>query len=82
MVVLVEMNNEVFSVLKSFFMLVQTQFNKHVKRMRSDKVTEFFNNECDTLFKSLVSSMRVAAHTLDNKMEWLKENTDTYLKWL
>ena len=40
-------------VLKSFFALVKNQFNKHVKRIRLDNGTMFFNTECNTLIKSL-----------------------------
>ena len=38
---------------KVFFTLVQAQFAKHVKKIRSDNGTKFFNTECNTLFKSL-----------------------------
>ena len=33
--------------------MVQTQFNKTVKMIRSDNETEFFNNECKALFEKL-----------------------------
>lgn len=42
-----------FSILQCFFTLVQNQFNKSIKRVRSDNGTEFFNRNCRTLFESL-----------------------------
>ena len=53
LVVSIEDGELCLQVLKSFFDLVQTQFNKHVKRIRLDNGTKFFNTECNTLFKSL-----------------------------
>lgn len=50
---LLKLKSDVFSVLKSYFCLVQTQFNKYIKRVRSDNGSGFFNLECTTLFKSL-----------------------------
>lgn len=50
---LLKLKGDVFSVLKSFMALVKTQFNRHVKRIRTDNGTEFFNNECCSLLKSL-----------------------------
>lgn len=50
---ILRMKTDVFSVLKSFFILVQTQFSMQVKRVRSNNDTEFFNNEYGNLFKSL-----------------------------
>lgn len=49
---LLKLTSDVFLVLKSFFHLVRTQFNKHIKRVRSDNEPEFFNNECNTLLNS------------------------------
>jgi len=43
---LMKCKSEVFATLKCFFTLVQNQFNKSVKRVRSDNGTEFFNREC------------------------------------
>ena len=45
--------SDVLAILKSFFVLVKSQFDKQIKRVRSDNGTEFFNNECKTLFTSL-----------------------------
>ena len=53
LVVSIEDGELCLQVLKSFFDLVQTQFNKHVKKIRSDNGTKFSNTECNTLFKSL-----------------------------
>ena len=53
LVVSIEDEELCLKVLKSFFALVQTQFNKHVKNIRSDNGTKFSNTECNTLFKSL-----------------------------
>ena len=38
---------------KVFFALFQIQFNRHVKSIRSDNGTKFFNTECNTFYKSL-----------------------------
>lgn len=50
---LLKFKSDVFAVLKSFLALVGNQFNKQVKRIRSDNGTEFFNKDCNTLFSSL-----------------------------
>jgi len=44
--------SDVFGVLKSFLALVKNQFNRQVKKVRSDNGTEFFNKDCCTLFTS------------------------------
>lgn len=38
---LMRMKSDVFSSLKSFLMLVKTQFNKQVKKLRTDNGTKF-----------------------------------------
>ena len=45
-VYLLKLKSDVFQILQLFFSLVQTQFKKQVKRVRSDNGTEFFNKEC------------------------------------
>lgn len=50
---LMKLKSDVFSILKSFLKLVHIQFNKNVKIIRTDNGAEFFNNECDSLLKSL-----------------------------
>lgn len=50
---LLRLKSDVFPVLKSFVALVKTQFNKDVKRIRSDNGTEFFNHDCSVFLNSL-----------------------------
>ena len=79
---LLKFKSDVLITLKSFFSLVQTQFSKQVKRVRSDDGTEFFNRECNELFHLWELSMRVVVHILQNNMELWRETIDTYLRWL
>lgn len=43
----------VFTTLKSFFVSTKHQFNRQVKKVRSDNGTEFFNKKCSTMLASL-----------------------------
>lgn len=52
-VFLMKFKNEVFGILRNFLVLIQNQFNKCVKKIRSDNETEFFNKDCKSLFESL-----------------------------
>lgn len=52
-VYLLRLKSEVFPILRSFLMLIRTQFNKHVKRLRTDNGSEFFSTECCDLLKAL-----------------------------
>lgn len=50
---LISSKAEVFSVLKNFLLMVNTQFGVKVKVLRSDNDTEFMNINCKELFDSL-----------------------------
>ena len=52
-VFLMKLKSDVFATLKCFLTLVHNQFNKSVKKIRSDNGTEFFNKDCRTLFESM-----------------------------
>ena len=48
---LMRLKYDVVSLLKQFVAEIETQFDKRIKRIRSDNGTEFFNTNCDDLFK-------------------------------
>ena len=48
---LMRLKSDVVSLLKQFVVEIETQFDKRIKRIRSDNGTEFFNTNCDDLFK-------------------------------
>lgn len=50
---LLQLKYEIVIVIKSFLLMVKTQFDSHVKVVRSDNGTEFFNSQCTKLFQEL-----------------------------
>lgn len=50
---LIHSKTEVYSVLKDFLLMINTQFGMKVKVLRSDNGTEFMNSKCNELFASL-----------------------------
>lgn len=44
---------DILRVLKNFLAMVQTQFNIHVKTIRTDNALDFFKLECTSLLSSL-----------------------------
>lgn len=50
-VYLLKLKSDVIIVLRNFLKLIQTQFNRNVKIIRTDNGTEFVNAECSILFQ-------------------------------
>lgn len=48
---LMRLKSDVISLLKNFFVEVETQFDTKIKKVRSDNGSEFFNHNCNDLFK-------------------------------
>lgn len=51
-VFLMQQKSEVTHILRNFFLLIERQFDKRVKRIRSDNGLEFLGQDCQRLFNS------------------------------
>ncbi|XP_075086199.1 uncharacterized protein LOC142168922 [Nicotiana tabacum] len=72
---LLKLKFDVCVVLTQLIVLIQTQFNKVVKVVRSDNGSEFVNSTCTTLFqKHGIIHQRTCAYT-PQQMELLREST-------
>ena len=49
---LLRLKSDMITVLKQFFMKMETQFDTKIKRLRSDNGTEFFNHYCKDFFNT------------------------------
>lgn len=47
---LMRVKSDVIELLRNFIMMVNTQFSKKIKMVKSDNRSEFFNNQCSYLF--------------------------------
>lgn len=50
---LLQLKSETLVAVKHFLIMIKTQFNAHVKVVRSDNGTEFFNSQCMSMFQDL-----------------------------
>ena len=50
---MLQLKSETIVAIKSFLLMVKTQFDSHVKIVRSDNDTKFFNFQCTKLFQEL-----------------------------
>ncbi|XP_070038235.1 uncharacterized protein [Nicotiana tomentosiformis] len=78
---LLSSKSNAFSVLKSFPSLVERQFNKKVKKIRSDNALELGKGTQNPVFYlNMESYMKLLVLLHPSKMEWLKGNIDIFLK--
>jgi len=74
---LMRLKSDVISLLKHFFIEVETQFGTKIQKVRSDNGSEFFNSNCNELFKLHgVIHESSCPYTPQQNGEW-KENIGT-----
>ena len=65
--------SEVETIFKSFYQMVQTQFQEKIKIFRSDNGKEYFNKHLKKFFMETGIVHQSFVLTLLSKTEWLNE---------